>query len=154
MVSHDGGGVVGAWVALVRAAVPPMDGVGIRRSRRRARLAGVQVKDKWLTGNTDRGAGDASGRLHGHHRNARFRALDAGIEGVGSGDRLRAPRVQGGREGGVHAGVAAGEGVVRRQHGLGVGATEGHGPAIASGHVVVGIKGRDGEVIGRAGRDR
>src|SRR5439155_17741311 len=121
---------------------------------------GGERVDEWLTRNavragsvSDRGD-DAGSRLDADHRNAHFHARDAGIDGVGRGDRLRAPRVQGGREGVVRAGVAAGERIIPRQHGLGVAATEGDRPSIAGGDIVVGIKSGDGEAIGGAGYDR
>ena len=55
---------------------------------------------------------------------------------------------------GVLAGVAAGEGVVGRQAGLGVAAGEVDRAGVAGGDVAVGVMGGDGDVVGRPRRGR
>src|SRR5207302_369498 len=84
--------------------------------------------------------------------------VDRGIPGnragdrVGGGDGFAAGGFESDRVGeGVHPGIPAGEGVIARQHGLAVAASEIHGAGVGGGGVVVRVEGRDGDAKGAAG---
>ena len=143
----------GAGEGLHRTAVSPEHAVGIHGSGGQPGLAGAESEGQWLTGDADGRAGESDYWLDRLHLDARLRSGDAGRDRVRCGERLRAESVQRGRKC-VHAGIAAGEGVVGRQDRQAVGAAEGHGSLVGRYGVGIRILGGDGQVIGGAGRDK